>query len=695
MEELSETILGRFRPDRFTPFLASLAVLGTVLVLLHEVTYGVTLEWDSVTYISVARNLLAGNGFIHPYDGAPYLYWPPLYPGLLALASLFVFDPYEVAGPVNAAAFGLTIFVAGRWYRRRIESRGLVLWGCLAITLSAPLLQNAAWAISEPVFMLFTLLALVETEKFLDTDKLSSLVWSAILTALACLTRYVGITIVITVVMVLFFKSTKPFLEKVRHMAMYPVIAVTPLGLWLLSNMLVSGTLTGHARSHPPFASFPEYLQQTLDVLAAWAVPFLDPVPAGVAMTVGLALLALAIRVGMALARREAETRSDENTIALFGAFALIYLAFLLGAASSTPVMVGARHLCPIYIPLLFLGLFTLDKLLRSEGGRAWRRTVVHQPKMKTEYQARSLAAVVAGVLALWLAGSAVVSGRSIQAANGDGSEYSPWNLSSARFVDSAVLRYLREHPVTGWVYSNDHFAIYIHTDGLAKYTVLPRTEQQLVHALGECASVPAGFRCDPPLHRDHGLLDEGAAVDQDVYLVWFEGVHSSAFDYTPLDLRALPGVETVAELADGVVLRVTPGTGFDRDSYLANKAALITAPIEEAGQSILRSTYDVYVTDTELIYVKDMCSQDDADALFSLHWAPTDKAYLADYWKEYGFNVRDFRLEEHGVKSGDRCVAAVRLPAYAISQIKTGQFVYGPDKELVWLWRESFRFAE
>ena len=74
-----------FRPDRFTLFLASLAVLGVVLVLLHEVTYGATLEWDSVTYIAVARNLLAGNGFVQPYDGNYYTHWPPLFPGLLAL----------------------------------------------------------------------------------------------------------------------------------------------------------------------------------------------------------------------------------------------------------------------------------------------------------------------------------------------------------------------------------------------------------------------------------------------------------------------------------------------------------------------------------------------------------------------------------------------------------------------------------
>ena len=82
-------------------------------------------------------------------------------------------------------------------------------------------------------------------------------------------------------------------------------------------------------------------------------------------------------------------------------------------------------------------------------------------------------------------------------------------------------------------------------------------------------------------------------------------------------------------------------------------------APDEISGNSqlLIRSGYDVYINRKELIYVKDVCSQDDRDAIFSLHWAPTDKAHLPDYWKEYGFNVRDFRFAEYRVKSGGKCV--------------------------------------
>ena len=106
-----------------------LAVLGAVLVLLQNHTYGPGLHWDSVNYIGVARSLLAGEGFTQ-FGGLTYNAWPPLYPILLAMPGLlFGIDPHAAAGPLNALLFGLTVFAAARWLLERITSRWLALWG--------------------------------------------------------------------------------------------------------------------------------------------------------------------------------------------------------------------------------------------------------------------------------------------------------------------------------------------------------------------------------------------------------------------------------------------------------------------------------------------------------------------------------------------------------------------------------------
>ena len=105
-------LLARLRPHRLTLLLAAIAAAGAGLVLARQATYGVAIGQDSLLYASVARNLLAGDGF-YLYNGKPLIVWPPFYPFLLAAASLGMFDPLAVAGPLNAAIFGLTIFIVG------------------------------------------------------------------------------------------------------------------------------------------------------------------------------------------------------------------------------------------------------------------------------------------------------------------------------------------------------------------------------------------------------------------------------------------------------------------------------------------------------------------------------------------------------------------------------------------------------
>ncbi len=117
--------------------------------------------------------------------------WPPLYPLLLAAVSLGVFDPLDVAGPLNAVIFGLTIFVVGRYLRQRLESRFLAVWACLAMALPVPLVELASWALSASLFILLATLALIQTDKFLTGGKISSLIWAAVFCALAWQARYI------------------------------------------------------------------------------------------------------------------------------------------------------------------------------------------------------------------------------------------------------------------------------------------------------------------------------------------------------------------------------------------------------------------------------------------------------------------------------------------------------------------------
>ncbi len=102
-----------------------------------------------------------------------------------------------------------------------------------------------------------------------------------------------------------------------------------------------------------------------------------------------------------------------------------------------------------------------------------------------------------------------------------------------------------------------------------------------------------------------------------------------------------------------------------------------------ESSTLVIESSYDVYIRDNALLYVKKPCSQDDVEATFFVRVAPIDLNDLSYHRRQYGFENLDFRFEKHGWRSGDMCLAARRLPTYDISHVTTGQ--YGPGADHIW----------
>ena len=521
----------RLQIDRCTVLLAALAVLGAALVLLREITYGVGLEWDSINYISVARNLLAGEGFVQIFGSGVYTRWPPLYPLLLAASGFLVFDPRDVAGPLNAVIFGLTIFVAGQWLRRRIQSRFLVLWACLAIVLSIPLTRVAAWAFSEGPFILFVTLALVRTDDFLTDGKRADLIWAAVFTALACLSRYIGVTLIVAILPLLMLRPGVAFLEKVKHSVAYAMISLVPIGLWSMSNIVRVGEPGGTRQ--PPGATLVGALNSILGDLSRWVIFF--PTSGGVrfvaVVLVGIALIALAAAVGYVAARsmRRDSPLRGWSPFSLFGGFALVYLVSIavLGAVTFVSPLSG-RMTAPAYIPLLFVGVFALDKFLISERSRALGGNALDLPIVRTILRGRKpiglLAVGILLVASLWLLAHAPLNAREILLANGDRG----LGFASAKWIDSEVLEYMREASIDERVISSSP-TVYAYAN-VREYVFL---------SLG--------------LDKARQKIEDATEGD---HVVWF---NSSAADYTygVPELLALPELELVADLPDGVIFRV------------------------------------------------------------------------------------------------------------------------------------------
>ena len=531
-------VVMRFRPGSFMLLLAVLAVFGGGLVLSRQVAYGVGLEWDSFNYISAARSLLAGEGFVQTIQGVDSVYasWPPLYPILLAVASFLVFDPWNIAGPLNAVIFGLTVFVAGRWLRRRIHSRFLVLSACLAVVLSIPLTRSASYAMSETTFILFATLSLIRIDGFLLGGKRTDLVWAAVFTALVCLTRYIGVTVIVAILPLLLLRPGVALEEKVKHCAAYALISLIPVGLWVLRNVMRVGEPFG-PRGSPDY-TLVEALDSILGDLSRWVIflPTSGGVRFLVVALVGTALLALAAAVGYVLSRSSWKDRPlpEWRSFSVFGGFALVYLVSLtvLGTVTSVWPLSG-RMIAPVYIPLLFAGAFALDRFLTSERSGALRGKTFDLPIVRTFLRGRKPISLLTAILilasSLWLLAHGPRHARDIWLANGDLGQ----GFASSKWIDSEVLGYMRDASIESpRVVSSVPVAI-LYATGVREYVYL---SQELDAARRKIASSSDG---------DH--------------VVWFH-THTEGYEYGVADLRGLSELEVVADLSDGVVFRIVEG---------------------------------------------------------------------------------------------------------------------------------------
>ena len=126
-----------------------------------------------------------------------------------------------------------------------------------------------------------------------------------------------------------------------------------------------------------------------------------------------------------------------------------------------------------------------------------------------------------------------------------------------------------------------------------------------------------------------------------------------------------------------------------DREREVALKKAIQTV-VATPTKRIIRSTFDVYLDDRSLVYIKEGCRPADTRSVFFLHVTPVDEDSLSVRRRDLGFANLDFYFP--GIMIDDTtCATLRRLPAYPIRHIRTGQFVRDAQGNYAPLWEEEF----
>ena len=640
--------LVRFRRDPFALLIAILAGLGTAHILVRTASYGVAVR--ETVFLSTAINFLAGEGWRDEW-GFPMVGWPPLFPLLLAVGGWVGSEPLAACRWVNASAFGLTILAAGCWLRSNLRSRSLVLTATATIAASLPLSEFASYFRAEPLFVVLTLLALVQLASFLQRGGRTPLLGAAVCTALTAVTRYPGIALIGVGFLLLLVRRTPPLAIRLKDAVVFGAISSMLLAGVMTYNWAVSRTLTG--REDQSGQSLSAGLHQIVEVFREWVVP--PHAPEGVAPLLWLAVAAIGLAgVAVILRGRQPNPEVAPTYFRLgpalpFAVFAVAYCVFMVAVVPFTVGQgIDSRYLLPVYVPLLLVAVLLLDRFLSIEA--AGRRAAIR-------YGLASLVLLAALVHGGFSAHSNLrITAKAWRAG------FESWTLNGSDYESSETLNYIRTHlsDSDGRIYTNNAQRTWF-WDRAAP----PGKHQYL----------PSGL---------HKVLPRIMRRPEGAHIVWFLSGDSSPFYFFDVfDLRCLPGVEPVAELSDGVVLRVTAAEPFDAQRHDAQKQRYLDQLLEQTGERVVRSDWDVYRNGRKLTYLKQPCTPADTQAKFVLRVTPTDPSVLSRFRQRYGFDNLGFFFDWHGIRRGDQCMVIVHLPTYPIGRIRVGQWISAENRTL------------
>ena len=658
-----------------------LVILGIIIILMRQANYGVGLVVDSLTHTSTAESLLRGEGFITAWNSRPQQGQPPLYALWLSLfTTLDIMDRYSIfgyTGYAGAVVFGLTILASVVWIASRVKSRVIVIIGGGVCAFSPFLGDLFSLALTETLFLLVTVLSLLTLDKFLTNDKRSILILAATFSALSWLTRHMGITVVISSILVLMIRSGPTFRQKLNSIVAYSSISVLPSSLWMLRNYIVLGQLS--ERRWATGFGWITSLNLASSEITKWLVgttgfDYLNRLSRTFGINAAslriMFLGSIAASVGFSLTHLYRKgIRIDTKGLVVPVLFISVYSVALTASLILTDIDVEMRYLSPIYVPTVVAAMIILGRCYTYATSGSRSIELSSSGRIYT-WNNRLLIIIVAGLfLHLILAISS--SHSQIQLWKKQGFGY-----SSKLWTDSETIHYLRSNPISGQIYSNEARAV---------YTQANVPDEVEVHFNQLQAELPDEARY---------WADSAHAQNLEMYVIWFHGWRpfiQTQYDF--VQLIHLQDLEIVRILEDGIVLEAPHNLAASRSIVDRESAedSVIETVLDDT-RLVTNSEFDIYLSSKSgrLIYVSSSCGDTNTGDKFFLHIFPTHHTDILKHRKASNFNNHDFKFDREGFRFGSRCVIIRNLPDYDIELIRTGQFT----ADGIELWEESFRVS-
>ncbi|MCU1268052.1 MAG: rane protein of unknown function [Acidobacteria bacterium] len=454
--------------------------VGGVLLMLAATRYGIGVYPDSTVYLDAARNLAAGSG-LRVLSGRtgeliPLTHYPPLYSAVLALIAEGGTSLVSAARILNATLFGGNIILTGIaiWFYAR-DSFWLPVMGSILALTAVDVAGGHSIALAEPLFVFLTIIGLLSLARYLERRQRRWVLAAALATALSLLTRYVGVTTVITGCLVLLAAAARlmraetppPSGRNGRALRrilldtlLFGVISTLPILSWAVSFRSVFSSAGDRQFAFHLF-SLRQFVSGSSTV-AQWFL--LGKVSGGLRVT-GF-LIQIVIVGGLIVFLRRGDRVPLSVELAgratmlpqILGGFILVNIVLLVFTASfvDADTVFDSRSLLPVHFATIILGL-----------------VVARDIYVRSRAQPARMALVVLAMLLL-CSQSLRLAGWFIRTSS-DGQGY-----ASRTWIESETIRAVQQQPPNILIYSNGYDAIHYLTGRSAR--LIP---EKIVHGTG------------------------------------------------------------------------------------------------------------------------------------------------------------------------------------------------------------------
>ena len=324
------------------------ALIGGVLIILYTNHNGLGISPDSIYYTSASDAWVKGNGWIQ-FDQTPLVMFPVGYPFLLGvLHFIFPQSIIPIMPFVNALLFAIVILLSGVMLEKINLSKWFKWILLLLIVFSPTLIEIYSMLWSETLFIVEILVFIFCAQTYFTSANFKNLLMVSLVAAIATITRFAGVTLIMTGGLLLLLDNRLSLLQKIKELFIFGCVSSSLLIINLSRNLYLTNTLTGiRQKGQTPFAT---NLKLVGEVIADWLpgthfiIEFSQIIGAVFIITLGSIFLYRIIK-GL--------THNSYEKIA--ATFSIVFVSFMLVSATlSRYEPINSRLMSPLYIPFLF-----------------------------------------------------------------------------------------------------------------------------------------------------------------------------------------------------------------------------------------------------------------------------------------------------------------------------------------------------